>query len=202
MLDRTATALIKPAVVQLAQVLHRQGFSANQVTVAGFLLGLIAAFLIANGAYLAGATAIFASRLLDALDGAVARLTRATDRGGFLDIALDFLFYASIPLAFAVADPSANALAAAVLLAAFIGTGTSFLAFAVIAAKRGLTSLDYPDKSFYFLGGLTEATETLAFFAAMCVWPAHFATLAYVFAALCGVTVATRLWWGWRTLAD
>lgn len=202
MLDRTATALIKPAVVQLAQVLHRQGFSANQVTVAGFLLGLIAAFLIANGAYLAGATAIFVSRLLDALDGAVARLTRATDRGGFLDIALDFLFYASIPLAFAVAEPATNALPAAVLLAAFIGTGTSFLAFAVIAAKRGLTSLDYPDKSFYFLGGLTEATETLAFFAAMCVWPAHFATLAYVFAALCGVTVATRLWWGWRTLAD
>lgn len=202
MLDRTATALIKPAVVQLAQVLHRGGLSANQITLLGFATGLFAALLIASGAYLAGATAIFASRLLDALDGAVARLTRATDRGGFLDIALDFLFYASIPLAFAVAEPATNALPAAVLLAAFIGTGTSFLAFAVIAAKRDLTSLDYPDKSFYFLGGLTEATETLAFFAAMCVWPAHFATLAYVFAALCGVTVATRLWWGWRTLAD
>jgi hypothetical protein len=85
-----------------------------------------------------------------------------------------------------------------VLLAAFIGTSTSFLAFAVLAAKRGLSNLDYPDKSFYFLGGLTEATETLAFFAGMCVWPQSFATLAYTFAGLCAVTTATRIGWGWR----
>jgi phosphatidylglycerophosphate synthase len=201
MLDRTATALIKPAVQGLASVLFRVGLTANQITVAGFALGIFAAVLIANGAYLTGAAAIFASRLLDALDGAVARMTRATDQGGFLDIALDFLFYASIPLAFAFADPLSNALPAAVLLAAFIGTATSFLAFAAIAAKRHMNSLDYPDKSFYFLGGLTEATETLAFFAAMCVWPEHFAILAYVFSALCAVTIATRLWWGWRAFA-
>ena len=82
--------------------------------------------------------------------------------------------------------------------AAFTAIG---LAFAAIAAKRGLTSVDYPDKSFYFLGGLTEATETLAFFAAMCLWPEHFDILAYVFSALCAVTIATRLWWGWRAFA-
>ena len=88
----------------------------------------------------------------------------------------------------------------AVLLAAFVSTGTSFLAFATIAAKRGLTSVDYPDKSFYFLGGLTEATETLAFFIAMCVWPQHFAPLALLFAAMCAVTIATRIFWGWQAL--
>jgi phosphatidylglycerophosphate synthase len=201
MLDRTATALIKPAVQGLASVLFRVGFTANQITVAGFSLGIFAAVLIANGAYMMGAAALLTSRLLDALDGAVARMSRATDQGGFLDIALDFLFYASIPLAFAIADPLNNALPAAVLLAAFIGTATSFLAFAAIAAKRGLNSLDYPDKSFYFLGGLTEATETLAFFVAMCFWPEHFDILAYVFSALCAVTIATRLWWGWRAFA-
>lgn len=201
MLDRTATALIKPAVQGLASVLFRVGFTANQITVAGFSLGIFASILIANGAYLMGAAALLTSRLLDALDGAVARMSRATDQGGFLDIALDFLFYASIPLAFAIADPLNNALPAAVLLAAFIGTATSFLAFAAIAAKRGLNSLDYPDKSFYFLGGLTEATETLAFFVAMCFWPEHFDILAYVFSALCAVTIATRLWWGWRAFA-
>ena len=129
----------------------------------------------------------------------MARQTQATDAGGFLDIALDFLFYASIPLAFAVADPANNALPAALLLAAFMGTGSSFLAFATLAAKRGLQDLATPGKSFYFLGGLTEATETLAFFVAMCLWPAHFATLAYAFAALCGITIVTRIWWGWRT---
>ncbi|MDR3455393.1 MAG: CDP-alcohol phosphatidyltransferase family protein [Rhodoferax sp.] len=186
---------------RLARVLVRAGLSADQITLAGFLAGLVAAVLIANSLYVAGAVAIFLSRLLDALDGAVARLSQPTDRGAFLDIALDFLFYASIPLAFALADPARNALAAAVLLAAFIGTSTSFLAFAVMAAKRGLHSADYPDKSFYFLGGLTEATETLACFAAICVWPQYFAPLAYAFAALCAATIATRLWWGWRTLS-
>ena len=200
MFDRTATRLIKPLVNRLARLAASLGLSANQLTVSGFAMGMYAAYLIADSAYLSGAAAILVSRIFDALDGAVARLTHATDAGGFLDIALDFVFYASIPLAFALADPARNALPAAVLLAAFMGTGTSFLAFAVLAAKRGMRNLAYPNKSFYFLGGLTEATETLACFLAMCVWPEYFIELAYAFAALCGVTTATRIWWGWRAL--
>jgi len=201
MLDPYATALIRRPVTAAARQLARWGLSANGITLAGFALGLLAAFLIANQLYLTGAAAIFGSRLLDALDGAVARLGQPTDAGGFLDIALDFLFYASIPLAFALADPAQNALATAVLLAAFMGTSASFLAFAVLAAKLGLSSTAYPNKSFYFLGGLTEATETLACFAAMCLWPQHFAALAYGFAALCAITIVTRLWWGWKAFS-
>jgi phosphatidylglycerophosphate synthase len=131
----------------------------------------------------------------------VARIHAPTDAGGFLDIALDFLFYASIPLAFAIAAPESNALAAATLLAGFIGTASSFLAFAALAAKRGMQNLAYPDKSIYFLGGLTEGTETLAFFVAMCLWPQHFAVFAYTFACLCAITTATRIWWGWKSFA-
>jgi phosphatidylglycerophosphate synthase len=198
MLDRVAIRLIQPGMTGLARVLVRQGISANHLSLTGFGLGLAAAVAIAQQAYLAGLLGIVLSRLCDGLDGAVARMTQPTDRGGFLDITLDFLFYAAIPLAFAVADPAANALPAAALLAAFMGTGSSFLAFAAIAAKRGLASTAYPDKSFYFLGGLTEATETLAFFAGMCLWPQHFASLAWVFAGLCAVTTLTRLWWGWK----
>jgi hypothetical protein len=49
------------------------------------------------------------------------------------------------------------------------------------------------------LGGLTEATETITIFAAMCIWPEHFAVLAYGFAGLCAVTTGMRVWWGyWR----
>ena len=201
MLDRLALDLIRPAVTATARVLVRANVGANTITVVGFAIGIIAAFLIASHAYSAGLAAIFISRLCDALDGAVARQTQPTDAGGFLDIALDFLFYASIPLAFAFADPLHNALAAAVLLAAFIGTATSFLAFATLAAKRKMVSLAYPDKSFYFLGGLTEATETLAFFAAMCLWPQHFAVLAFVFAGLCAITILTRIGWGLRAFS-
>ncbi len=198
MFDRQTTAFIRPAIDAVARRLVQRGVGADALTFTGFAVGFCAAISIALQAFWLGAALVLLSRLFDGLDGAVARLTRPSDRGGFLDISLDFLFYASIPLAFAIADPAANALAAATLLAAFVGTGTSFLAFATIAAKRGLTSAAYPHKSFYFLGGLTEATETLAFFLAMCAWPQNFATIAFVFAAMCAVTIATRLFWGWQ----
>lgn len=200
MLDRYSTALIKPVVLRLARGLHGLGIRANYVTLASFAIGLLAMGAIAVQAYAWGAALILLSRLGDALDGALARLSAATDAGGFLDITLDFLFYAGVPLAFAVANPAAHALPAAVLLAAFIGTGSSFLAFAALAAKHGITSVAYPNRSFYFLGGLTEATETLAFFVAMCVWPEYFPELAYVFAALCVVTIITRIVGGYRQL--
>jgi phosphatidylglycerophosphate synthase len=201
MLDRLAMRLLKPGLDSAARGLARFGVKADQVTVAGFIVGIAAAVAIARGAPLVGLVLLLASRLCDGIDGALARLGAPTDRGGFLDISFDFLFYASIPLAFAFADPGANALAAAVLLAAFIGTATTFLAFATLAAQRGLKSLAYPNKGIYYLGGLTEATETLTCFVLMCLWPSHFALFAWVFAALCALTIATRLWAGWRTFS-
>ena len=202
MLDRPAQALIAPALQACAAWLVRRAVSADAVTWVGFAIGLLGAGLIALGQPAAGLAWLLASRLADGLDGAVARATRPTDRGAFLDITLDFIFYASVPLAFALADPAANALAAAVLLAAFVGTGSSFLAFALMAERRGLSSLAYPNKGLYYLGGLTEAGETLACFAAMCLWPAAFVPLALGFAALCGLTLLTRLHAGWRLLGD
>jgi phosphatidylglycerophosphate synthase len=198
--DRWALRVLRGPLDAAARVLLRAGVGADAVTIAGFVVGIAAAAAIALGHPVTGLVLVLASRLADGLDGAVARLTRPTDRGAFLDISLDFVFYASIPLAFALADPAANALAAAVLLAAFIGTGSSFLAFAVMAQKRGLASSAYPNKGLHYLGGLTEASETLACFALMCWWPQHFATLALGFAALCALTLATRLWAGWTLL--
>lgn len=200
MLDRAATAWLSPFVNGLARGLQKTGVSADQLTVAGFLMGLAAAACIAQGYFMAALLAILVSRLLDALDGAVARLSRVTDAGGFLDISLDILFYASIPLAFAWNHPAHNALPAATLLAAFMGTSSSFLAFATLAAKHGLHNSGEQQKSFYFLGGLTEATETLACFVAMCVWPAYFAEMAYGFTALCAITITTRIVGGYRKL--
>ena len=198
MLDRAIQAAIKPLLTRAARQLVAAGIGANAITVTGFVVGMAAAVAIAFQAYLVGLVLLLASRLMDGLDGAVARATKPTDRGGFLDITLDFLFYASIPLAFAVANPAQNALPAAVLLAAFIGTASSFLAFAIVAEKYRLESTAFPDKSFYFLGGLTEATETIVAFAAMCLWPAAFPLIAYGFAVLCGITIAMRIGWGWQ----
>lgn len=202
MIDRQTTALIRPALDLIARGLVRAGIGADALTFTGFAVGCLAALAIALQAPLLGAVLVGVSRLFDGLDGAVARRTVPTDRGGYLDISLDFLFYALIPLAFGVADPTANALAAAALLAGFLGNGSSFLAFSVIATKKGLAGTAYPDKSLYFVGGLTEATETLVFFIAMCLWPRHFALFAYLFASLCAVSIALRLHWAWRLFEE
>jgi phosphatidylglycerophosphate synthase len=200
MLDRAATRLLRPALDTLAQRLVRRGIGADAVTLAGFVLGVAAAAAIVWRQWSLALALLLASRLCDGLDGAVARQTRPSDAGAFLDITLDFLFYAGIPLAFALADPAANALPAAVLLAAFIGTGSSFLAFAILAERRGLASDVYPGKGFYYLGGLAEATETLLCFVLMCLWPAQFAWWAYGFALLCAPTIVSRIVGGWRVL--
>ena len=200
MLDRFAFALLAPSLDRGAQVLAHRRVHADQVTVTGFLLGAGGAAAIAQHAYLPGLALLLVSRVCDGLDGALARRTRTTERGAFLDIALDFMFYAMVPLAFAITEPAANALAAAVLLAAFVGTGSTFLAFAAVAAQRGIKNVAYPTKGIYYLGGLTEATETMVCFTAMCIWPEWFAGFAYMFAVLCALTIVTRLLAGWRDL--
>lgn len=198
MLDRALNDRLQRPLQALARWLAGQGVRADHLTWAGFAVGLLAVPLIASGHPRWALLAMALNRLADGLDGTLARLTAPTDRGAFLDITLDFLFYASIPLAFALANPAANGLAAAVLLFAFMGTASSFLAFAVLAARRGLTSTAYPRKGFYYLGGLTEATETLTVFTLMCLVPAWFVPLALGFAALCALTTATRVVAGWQ----
>jgi phosphatidylglycerophosphate synthase len=193
MFDRALNGALQRPLKRMASGLIALGMRADQVTWVGFVIGLSAIPLIALGYTHWAILSIALNRLADGLDGAMARLTKPTDLGAFLDISLDFLFYACIPLAFALAAPMRNGLPGAVLIYSFIGTGCTFLAFAVLAAKRGATSTAYPNKGFYYLGGLTESTETIAVFVLMCLLPEWFGVLAYGFAGLCALTTMTRI---------
>lgn len=199
MLDGWARRRIDPVANRLGGALAATGVSANAVTLIGFAIGIAAAMAIAAGWLATGLALILVSRLADALDGVVARLSGKTDFGGYLDLALDFAFYGAIPFAFAVLDPSANALAAAGLIAAFYVNGATFLGYAAVAARRGLETAIRGDKSVYFTTGLAEATETLAVFSAFCLFPAWFAPLAWGFALVCLWTAFWRLVQAWRT---
>ncbi|CAH0533041.1 Inner membrane protein YnjF [Vibrio stylophorae] len=200
MLDPWFIQRLKRPLQNLSAWCDQPWLSANRITVTGFIVGLCALPLLTFELYTWALLAIVINRLFDGLDGALARRRGTTDAGGFLDIALDFLFYALVPFGFALANPTSNALAAAFILFAFIGTGTSFLAFAIMAAKRNIQSPVYPHKSLYYLGGLTEGSETIAFFVLCCLMPQYFARLAYLFGALCWLTTATRIILGYRTL--
>jgi phosphatidylglycerophosphate synthase len=190
--------LLQPPAAWLAA----RGISADQITLSGFCLGVAASVCVALGAYGAALALILLNRLCDGLDGAVARINGPTRRGAFLDIALDFVFYALVPLGFAIADPAANALAAAALLAAFVGTGSSFLAFSVIAAQEGRSAADYPTKGIYYIGGLTEGFETIVFFVLLCLFPDWFDTLGFLFAGACLLTTVSRWFEGWKAFGD
>jgi len=198
MLDRMALKLSKPFLDRMADYAICGRVTADQMSVAGLALGLFAALLIALGFPAIAILPLLAGRIADGLDGAIARgCDEQTHRGAFIDITFDFLFYAAVPLAFAIANPAQNALAGAMLLAAFIATGTSFLAYASIAARRGELNAAYPTKGIYYLGGLTEGSETILLFLACCMWPGWFPLLAYIYAALCAITTATRIKAGW-----
>ena len=111
------------------------GFSANFLSITGLLIGLLAAILISLEFYFLGMVMIISNRFFDGLDGAVARRKGETSFGGYIDILFDFIFYSSVVFGFAIANLEKNSLAAIFLLFSFVGTGTSFLAFALFATS-------------------------------------------------------------------
>lgn len=193
MFDAAIRPHIDRPLAQMAQRLVAWKISANAVTAMGFLLGIGAAGLIASQQYLPGLALFLVSRVMDGLDGAVARQTRLTDLGGYLDITLDFIVYASMVFAFALADPVTNALPAAFLTTSFMAPAATFLAYAIFAAKRGITTEIRGKKSLYYLGGLTEGFETIVTLSLMCIFPSWFPVIAIVYALMCWITGGTRI---------
>jgi phosphatidylglycerophosphate synthase len=193
MLDGLFRKRLDPWLDRAGQALAGRGIGADTVTITGFLLGLAAALAIVLDAFAWGFILIAASRICDGLDGAVARATAKTDFGGFLDIVLDFAFYGLIPFAFILADPYENGAAGGLLLLSFYINGASFLAFAVMAEKRGLSTDARGVKSLYFTTGLAEATETIAVFLAFCLLPHWFSEIAIGFSLVCFYTALSRV---------
>ncbi len=200
MLDARLRKIIDPSLDRAARVAASLGISANTLTGIGFVVGLLAVPFLATERYPIALALILANRLFDGLDGAVARQTGPSDAGGYFDVVCDFLFYSAVPFGFALARPE-NELAAAFLIFSFVGTGTSFLAYAAIAAKRGIASDTYGPKAIHYLGGLTEGTETILAFVLFCLLPDAFPAIAVLFATLCWITSASRMWTAWRTFS-
>jgi len=191
--DAALRRLIDPPLNGVAKHLAAVGVSADAISLAGAVIGLGAAAAIAFGALGWALGLIALNRVLDGLDGAIARQTGATDFGGYLDTVCDYVFYAAIPLGFALADPVKNGEPAAAVLASFCLTCSSYLAFAALAAKRGITTNARGEKSYYAAFGVIEGSETIAFFVAFVVWPQWFAALAWTLAALCLLTTIARV---------
>ncbi|OXT01671.1 hypothetical protein B7H23_01525 [Notoacmeibacter marinus] len=193
MIDGWGRRKLSPLIDGLADRAVAVGISANGMTLIAFAIGIAGAVLIAVGHAGIAILLLLLSRLGDGLDGAIAQRTRTSDFGGFLDIVLDFAFYGAVPLAFILLDPAQNAVAGGLLLLAFYVNGGSFLAYAVMAEKRGEHSEARGEKSLFFTTGLAEAGETLIVFVLMCLFPSLFPILAALFAGLTGYTALSRI---------
>jgi phosphatidylglycerophosphate synthase len=201
MIDARFRQYMDPPLGAIARGLHNTGITANQVTITGFIIGLSAIPLLALQHYMAALAVIAVNRFADGLDGAIARDQGITDVGGYLDIVLDFIFYSAVIFGFCLALPD-QALYGAFLIFSFIGTGSSFLALSIFAAKRSLTTNLRGTKSIYYLGGLTEGFETIAALVLMCFFPAWFWLIASIFGTLCWITTLTRIVSSYQLLAD
>lgn len=199
MFDARLRHAIDPLLNRLALAISSTGISANMLTLAGGFLAVGAGAAIISDSFGTALLLIVLNRLLDGLDGAIARINGPTSFGGYLDSLADYLFYLAVPVGFGLAD-SANLVAALLLVASFTLTGVSFLAFAAISAKHGQKDAAHGPKAFFYSSGLMEGGETIAIFIAMCIWPDSFNSFALVFAGLCILTVAQRLFMAYRHL--
>jgi phosphatidylglycerophosphate synthase len=197
MLDPLMRRIIDPPLDRAGAWLAAAGVSANQLTLLGLAVGLACVPLLAFEAYGWALACCLVNRLIDGLDGAVARIRGPTDFGGYADIVADMVFYAAVVLGFALARPE-NGIWAAVILASFVGTASSFLGYAVISAKRGERTALRGRKSFYHAAGLIEGTETIVFLVAMLILPSYFSYIAALFSGLCAMTIVARLMNAWR----
>ena len=132
------------------------------------------------------------NRIFDGIDGTMARHTKPTDLGGFYDIISDFLIYALLPFGFILFNND-NFLSMSLLLTSFIGTSSTFLTAAWIVEKNKIQISQLSKKSFYYSEGLIEGTETIFLFILMFIFYDVASIIAWIFAALCFITVVLRI---------
>ncbi len=179
---------------------HLSNIHPTSITLFAFGLGLIAVLSIAMGNYGWGLFFWLLNRFLDGLDGNVARLWgKQSDLGGYIDILLDFVIYALIPLSLVIADPSEIAyLSLGILLASFYVNAGSWMFLSAILEKRGFGKKE--KASVTMPGGFIEGTETIIFYCFFLIFPNALMLLFNLMALLVLLTTLQRITWATKHL--
>ena len=160
--------------------LGKKGVSANMVSWIGFAIGMLAVNFLAMEKYGLALFCILLNRFCDGLDGAIARSTKITDFGVFLDATLDYIFYGGIILGFALANPVENSASACYLYFGFVAAACAMLAYSVIAFKNNSKQQLNLDHSPFYLGGAVQGSETLVSLVLLCLFPGWFKVIAII----------------------
>ena len=201
MFDHLLRGLKDQLLAPVARLLR--GVPPNLISVIALLLGIGAAAAAARAAGVAGLALWIANRITDGLDGTVARVAeRQTDFGGYLDILLDFVVYAVIPVGFAVSSIDRPVLLWAVALeGAFFVNACSWMYLSAVLEKRAsgarvtgeLTTVTMPP-------ALVAGFETVVFYALFFLFPEKLALLFGLMTTLVGINIVQRLLWARRVL--
>jgi phosphatidylglycerophosphate synthase len=205
--DRTLRPLKARAYAPSVRAL--QGLSPDLVTVLGLLLGLAAAAAAANGVFWGALGLWWGNRLLDGLDGELARARPGGPRpaGAYLDLMTDLLVYATLPIGLAIgaagagfADPTPLLLATAATLASFyLNLGS----WALLAPALPAPASRAPhDPGLRMPAGLMEGTETLLAFSLALAFPSLALYSLWAIAALTTLSALQRSAWGHAALRD
>lgn len=185
-----------PVAEQLFSAIHP-----NVVSFVALGVGLLCAAATINGAFGLGLLLWLLNRVLDGLDGLVARVHhKQSDFGGYLDLLLDFIVYLAVPIALIYALPtSENLWGGLVLLSSYILNLLSWSTLSALIEKRQiqtsarLTSMEMPT-------GLIEGAETILFYVLFFLFPSYLAPLLWLMAVLVLVTASQRVWWAYYNL--
>lgn len=192
-------AALGPGLDRAGTRLAARGVSPTALTASGWAVGAGACVAAGTGHWTLALVLWLGNRVLDGLDGATARATGPTERGGFLDVMADFSVYAGFVVGVAVAVPSAR-LACVVLLGTYYASGTAFLALSSLLERRRHRLGD--ERSLRFVGGLAEGTETVIVYVLFTLLPQHAAVIAWTFAAAVAVTAVQRVVFAVRVLGE
>ncbi len=190
--------LFAPVATRICPAVHP-----TTLTLAAFGIGLAAAVAVWQGAYGFGVGLWGLNRVLDGLDGTVARLHhKQSDLGGYLDIVLDTVIYAAIPVALVLSQPRQAAwFSLAFLLSSFYINGASWMYLAALLEKRRqgatvqgeLTTITMP-------GGIIEGTETVLLYTLFLLFPGSSAYLFTLMGLLVVATIGQRIVWAMKYL--
>ena len=199
MFDRELRRAMSPVLERAGCLLAGAGARPGMLTGTGFVAGAGACLAAAERAWPAALGLWLANRLLDGLDGPVARARGGSELGGFFDIVSDFAVYGGFVVGVAIGVPSAR-LACVVLLFTYYMSGTAFLALSSLLEKRRAGTEASDERSLRFVGGLAEGAETIVVYVLFCLLPGSAAMIAWSFAAAVGVTALQRVYLGVRLL--
>ncbi len=192
--------LLEPTAANLARHV-----SADALTAIALAVTLGAAALAALGQPIVAVVAWLVGRLLDGLDGPVARNRgAASDLGGYLDMVADTIGYAAVPIgvALGIDEPSAW-IAVSVLLGTFFVNAISWSYLSAVLEKNGTGAAATGERTTITMPpALIEGTETIVLFSLFIAFPQWATWLFAVMAALVTVNVVQRLAWARRDLGN